>query len=107
MKEELSRYERCVGILGLMPDELLESVAEMVQASCPELDLMDIDNVSMKTIFEQQDYKFIDQLIAELHQVCDMFGLVAEEKMMTKMVNGVEIQFYADDYLEGPKVEWE
>lgn len=106
-KKQMNNYQRCMGIVGLMPDELLESVAEMVQESCPELNLMSLETADMKVIFEQQDVKFINQLMEELHMVCEMFGLIAEDKVMTKNVGGVEVQFYAEDYTSGPKVEWE
>lgn len=105
-ERSLTKYERCVGIIGLMPDELLETIALMVQESCPELDMMDIESEAMKKIFEDQPDNFTDQLMKELHDVCDMFGLIAEDKIMSKMVDGVEVQFVANDWAEGPVRDW-
>merc|ERR1712173_228443 len=67
-----TRYEHIAAIMGLMPDELAQSISAMVQESCPELDLIQIETESMKAIVEEQDPKFLDQLIRELHDVCDM-----------------------------------
>ena len=101
-----SRYEHIAGIMGLMPDELAQSISAMVQESCPELDLIQIETESMKAIVEEQDPKFLDQLIRELHDVCDMFGLIDSSKMVTKNINGVEVQIYDADWEKGQKVEW-
>merc|ERR1712117_332753 len=100
-----SRYEHIAGIMGLMPDELAQSISAMVQESCPELDLIQIETESMKKIVEQ-DPKFLDQLIRELHDVCDMFGLIDSSKMVTKNINGVEVQIYDADWEKGQKVQW-
>merc|ERR1712154_19425 len=89
-----TRYEHIAAIMGLMPDELAQSISAMVQESCPELDLIQIETESMKAIVEEQDPKFLDQLIRELHDVCDMFGLIDSSKMVTKNINGVEVQIY-------------
>lgn len=102
----MTRYEHLAALMGLMPDDLEETISEMVKESCPELDLIDIDTPEMKAIVEEQPDNFIDQLLKELHDVCDMFGLIDESKVYTKMVNGVEIQFYAADWHSGEKVEW-
>lgn len=102
----MTRYEHLVALMGLMPDDLEETISEMVKESCPELDLIDIMTPEMKTIVEAQPENFIDQLLKELHDVCDMFGLIDESKVFTKNVNGVEIQFYASDWHSGEKVEW-
>jgi len=101
-----TRYEHIAGIMGLMPDELAQSISAMVQESCPELDLIQIETESMKAIVEEQDPKFLDQLIRELHDVCDMFGLIDSSKMVTKNINGVEVQIYDADWEKGQKVEW-
>merc|ERR1712156_1221113 len=101
-----SRYEHIAGIMGLMPDELAQSISAMVQESCPELDLIQIETESMKAIVEEQDPKFLDQLIRELHDVCDMFGLIDSSKMVTKNIIGVEVQIYDADWEKGQKVEW-
>jgi len=101
-----SRYEHIAGIMGLMPDELAQSISAMVQESCPELDLIQIETESMKKIVEEQDPKFLDQLIRELHDVCDMFGLIDSSKMVTKNINGVEVQIYDADWEKGQKVQW-
>merc|ERR1712156_1040614 len=101
-----TRYEHIAGIMGLMPDELAQSISAMVQESCPELDLIQIETESMKAIVEEQDPKFLDQLIRELHDVCDMFGLIDSSKMVTKIINGVEVQIYDADWEKGQKVEW-
>merc|ERR1712071_383950 len=66
VKQGLTRYEHLSAIMSLMPDELEQSIAQMVKESCPE----------MKAIIEEQPANFIDQLIRELHDVCDMFGLI-------------------------------
>jgi hypothetical protein len=60
----------------------------------------------MKHICEQQPDNFLDQLLEELHNVCDMFGLIDESKIITKNIGGVEVQIYAADFLKGKKVEW-
>merc|ERR1712079_876889 len=101
-----TRYEHIAGIMGLMPDELAQSISAMVQESCPELDLIQIETESMKAIVEEQDPKFLDQLIRELHDVCDMFGLIDSSKMVTKNINGVEVQIYDADWEKGQKVQW-
>merc|ERR1712193_155962 len=90
----LSRYEHLAGIVALLPDELLQTVSEMVKASCPEMDLTKIDDLGMKHIIESQPDNFLDQLLQELHDVCDMFGLIDESKIIRKVVNGVEIEIY-------------
>merc|ERR1711993_86257 len=97
-KKGLTRYEHLSSLMGLMPDELEQSIAEMVKESCPELDLIQVDTPEMKAIIEEQPENFIDQLIRELHDVCDMFGLIDESKVVTKVINGVEVQIYADDW---------
>jgi hypothetical protein len=102
----MTRYEHLAALMGLMPDDLEETISEMVKESCPELDLIDILTPEMKAIVEAQPENFIDQLIKELHDVCDMFGLIDESKVFTKNVNGVEIQFYAADWHSGEKVQW-
>jgi len=101
-----SQYEHIAGIMSLMPDELAQSISAMVAESCPELNLIEVDTESMKAIIEEQDPKFLDQLIRELHDVCDMFGLIDAEKMVTKVINGVEVQIYDADWETGKKVEW-
>jgi len=101
-----TRYEHIAAIMGLMPDELAQSISAMVQESCPELDLIQIETESMKAIVEEQDPKFLDQLIRELHDVCDMFGLIDSSKMVTKNINGVEVQIYDADWEKGQKVQW-
>ena len=102
----LSRYEHLAGIVALLPDELLQTVAEMVKQSCPEMDLMNIDDKDMKHIIESQPDNFLDQLLQELHDVCDMFGLIDETKIIRKVVDGVEIEIYAADWMQGKKVTW-
>jgi len=102
----LSRYEHLAGIVALLPDELLETVSEMVKQSCPEMDLTQIDELDMKHIIEAQPDNFLDQLLQELHDVCDMFGLIDETKIIKKVVNGVEIEIYAADWMEGEKKVW-
>jgi len=102
----LSRYEHLAGIVGLLPDDLKTTVADMVKQSCPDLDLNKIDDPNMKVICEKQPDNFLDQLLEELHNVCEMFGLIDETKIITKNIGGVEVQFYAADFLEGKKVEW-
>jgi len=92
--------------MGLMPDELEQSIAQMVKESCPELDLIQVDTPEMKQIIEEQPENFIDQLIRELHDVCDMFGLIDDSKVITKVINGVEVQIYADDWFQGEKKQW-
>merc|ERR1712110_950876 len=82
-KPSMSRYEHIIAIMSLMPDDLKETIADMVQASCPELDL-----------------------IQELHDVCDMFGLIDPTKITTVNINGVDVDFYAHDWYNGDKVEW-
>merc|ERR1712048_1390581 len=106
VKSGKTRYEHIAAIMGLMPDELAQSISDMVQESCPELDLIQIETESMKAIVEEQDPKFLDQLIRELHDVCDMFGLIDSSKMVTKNINGVEVQIYEADWEKGQKVEW-
>merc|ERR1712179_9506 len=101
-----TRYEHIAAVMGLMPDELAQSISAMVQESCPELDLIQIETESMKAIVEEQDPKFLDQLIRELHDVCDMFGLIDSSKMVTKNIGGVEVQIYDADFETGQKVEW-
>merc|ERR1712223_781243 len=72
VKQGLTRYEHLSAIMSLMPDELEQSIAQMVKESCPELDLIQVDTPEMKQIIEEQPENFIDQLIRELHDVCDM-----------------------------------
>lgn len=105
-KKGLTRYEHLSAIMGLMPDELEQSIAQMVKESCPELDLIQVDTPEMKQIIEEQPENFIDQLIRELHDVCDMFGLIDDSKVITKTINGVEVQIYADDWFQGEKKQW-
>jgi len=105
-KKGLTRYEHLSAIMGLMPDELEQSIAQMVKESCPELDLIQVDTPEMKQIIEEQPENFIDQLIRELHDVCDMFGLIDDSKVITKVINGVEVQIYADDWFQGEKKQW-
>merc|ERR1712154_253389 len=100
-----TRYEHIAAIMGLMPDELAQSISAMVQESCPELDLIAIDTPAMKAIVEEQDPKFLDQLIRELHDVCDMFGLIDANKVRTFEKDGVEVQIYDADWTEGEKVQ--
>lgn len=103
----ITRYEHLVGIVGLMPDELLDTIAQMVRESCPELDLIRILDADMKEIMEAQPVNFIDQLLKELHDVCDMFGLVDESKIIKVMgPDGVEIEIYAADWMDGEKKTW-
>jgi hypothetical protein len=106
VKKGLTRYEHLSALMGLMPDELEQSIAEMVKESCPELDLIQVDTAEMKAIIEEQPENFIDQLIRELHDVCDMFGLIDESKVVTKVINGVEVQIYAADWAQGEKKQW-
>jgi len=105
-KKGLTRYEHLSAIMGLMPDELEQSIAQMVKESCPELDLIQVDTPEMKAIIEEQPENFIDQLIRELHDVCDMFGLIDDSKVFTKTIDGVEVQIYADDWYQGEKKQW-
>jgi len=102
----LSRYQHMVALLGLMPDELKETLALMVKEQCPELNLLQIETEEMKTILNEQPANFVDQLIQELHDVCDMFGLIDPNKVTTQVINGVEVDFYAADWHSGDKVEW-
>merc|ERR1712223_846346 len=106
VKQGLTRYEHLSAIMSLMPDELEQSIAQMVKESCPELDLIQVDTPEMKQIIEEQPENFIDQLIRELHDVCDMFGLIDDSKVVTKVINGVEVQIYADDWFKGEKKQW-
>merc|ERR1712173_195894 len=55
---------------------------------------------------EDQDPKFLQQLIQELHDVCDMFGHIDSSKVTTKNINGVEVQIYEADWDQGEKVQW-
>jgi len=103
----LSRYEHLAGIVALLPDELKETVAQMVKQSCPDLDLNRIDDPDMKHICEEQPDNFLDQLLNELHDVCDMFGLIDETKIIRKVVNGVEVEIYAADWMQGDKKTWD
>jgi len=105
-KPSMTRYEHIVAIMSLMPDDLKETISEMVQASCPELDLMAAETVEMKEVIESQPTNFIDQLIKELHDVCDMFGLIDPTKVTTVNINGIDVDFYAADWHQGQKVEW-
>merc|ERR1712066_502928 len=105
-KQGLTRYEHISAIMNLMPDELEQSIAAMVQQSCPELDLTQIETAEMKKTLEEQPETFLDQLIKELHDVCDMFGLIDESKVITKVINGVEVQIYEADWAQGEKVQW-
>jgi len=102
----LSRYEHLAGIVALLPDELKATVADMVKQSCPDLDLNRIDDADMKHICEQQPDNFLDQLLNELHDVCDMFGLIDENKIIRRVVNGVEVEIYASDWMQGEKTQW-
>jgi len=106
VKTGKTQYEHIAGIMGLMPDELAQSISAMVQESCPELDLIAIDTPEMKRTVEEQDPKFLQQLIQELHDVCDMFGLIDSSKVTTKNINGVEVQIYEADWEQGEKVQW-
>ena len=106
IKQGLTRYEHLSAIMSLMPDELEQSIAQMVKESCPELDLIQVDTPEMKEIIEEQPENFIDQLIRELHDVCDMFGLIDDSKVITKVINGVEVQIYAEDWFKGEKKQW-
>merc|ERR1711879_625952 len=81
-------------------------VYDKTKESCPELDLIQVDTPEMKQIIEEQPENFIDQLIRELHDVCDMFGLIDDSKVITKTINGVEVQIYADDWFQGEKKQW-
>jgi len=105
-KPSMSRYEHIIAIMSLMPDDLKETIADMVQASCPELDLIQAETAEMKAVIEEQPVNFIDQLIKELHDVCDMFGLIDPTKITTVNINGVDVDFYAHDWYNGDKVEW-
>jgi len=100
----MTRYQHIVAIMSLMPDDLKDTIADMVQASCPELDLVRVDE--MKQVIEEQPVNFIDQLIKELHDVCDMFGLIDPTKITTVNIEGVDVDFYAADWHQGQKVEW-
>ena len=51
-KQGLTRYEHISAIMNLMPDELEQSIAAMVQQSCPELDLTQIETAEMKKTLE-------------------------------------------------------
>merc|ERR1711981_760445 len=108
-KKGLSRYEHLSSLMGLMPDELAQPIAQMVKESCPELDLLRIDTEVMKAIVEEQPDNFIDQLIKELHDVCDMFGLIDKSKVTKKIVgegeNAVEVEIYEADWAQGEKVQ--
>merc|ERR1711881_701613 len=110
VKKGLTRYEHLSALMGLMPDELAQSIAQMVKESCPELDLLRIDTEVMKAIVEEQPDNFIDQLIKELHDVCDMFGLIDKSKVTKKIVgegeNAVEVEIYEADWAQGEKVQW-
>merc|ERR1711981_262568 len=105
-KKGLSRYEHLSALMGLMPDELAQSISQMVKESCPELDLLRIDTEEMKQIVEEQPINFLDQLIKELHDVCDMFGLIDANKVTKKMIGGVEVEIYEADWAQGEKVQW-
>lgn len=109
-KKGLTRYEHLSALMGLMPDELAQSIAQMVKESCPELDLLRIDTEVMKAIVEEQPDNFIDQLIKELHDVCDMFGLIDKSKVTKKIIgegeNAVEVEIYEADWAQGEKVQW-
>jgi len=105
-KQGLTRYEHVKAIMNLMPDELEQSIAEMVKQSCPELDLTRIEEADMKKTLEEQPETFIDQLIKELHDVCDMFGLIDETKVIKQVINGVEVEIYAADWMNGEKKQW-
>merc|ERR1712168_933820 len=105
-KQGLTRYEHVAAIMNLMPDELEQSIAEMVKQSCPELDLTQIETPEMKKTLEEQPETFIDQLIKELHDVCDMFGLIDETKVIKQVINGVEVEIYAADWMNGEKKQW-
>jgi len=105
-KQGLTRYEHVAAIMNLMPDELEQSIAEMVKQSCPELDLTRIEEAEMKKTLEDQPEAFIDQLIKELHDVCDMFGLIDETKVIKQNINGVEVEIYAADWMNGEKKQW-
>merc|ERR1712179_50116 len=105
-KQGLTRYEHISAIMNLMPDELEQSIAAMVQQSCPELDLTQIETAEMKKTLEEQPETFLDQLIKELHDVCDMFGLIDETKVIKQVINGVEVEIYAADWMNGEKKEW-
>jgi hypothetical protein len=105
-KKGLTRYEHVAAIMNLMPDELEQSISEMVKQSCPELDLTRIEEEEMKQTLEEQPEAFIDQLIKELHDVCDMFGLIDETKVIKQVINGVEVEIYAADWFNGEKKEW-
>lgn len=105
-KQGLTRYEHIAAIMNLMPDELEQSIAEMVKQSCPELDLTRVEEPEMKKVIEEQPEAFIDQLIKELHDVCDMFGLIDETKVIKQVINGVEVEIYAADWMNGKKETW-
>jgi len=105
--QSLSKYQHMVALMNLMPDELKETLAKMVQDSCPELDLLTIETAEMEKVVSEQPDNFIDQLIQELHDVCDMFGLIDADKVTTyTAADGTEIEFYAADWHQGKKVEW-
>jgi hypothetical protein len=106
VNQGLTRYEHLSAIMSLMPDELEQSIAQMVKESCPEMDLIQVDTPEMKAIIEEQPANFIDQLIRELHDVCDMFGLIDDSKVITKVINGVEVQIYAEDWFKGEKKQF-
>jgi len=104
----LTPYQHLAGLVGLLPDELLADVALMVKDSCPDLNLMSIETAEMKTVVEAQPTAFVFQLIDELHEICDIFGLIDESKIMTKQIEGtdIELQVYAEDWMSGEKVKW-
>lgn len=104
--KSITRYEHLAGIVNLLPDELLETVAEMVKQSCPDMDLTKIETQEMKECVERQPDNFLDQLLNELHDVCEMFGLIDETKIVKRVVNGVEVEIYAADWMDSKKVEW-
>merc|ERR1712168_1343283 len=101
--------QHLAGLVGLLPDELLADVALMVKDSCPDLNLMSIETAEMKTVVEAQPTAFVFQLIDELHEICDIFGLIDESKIMTKQIEGtdIELQVYAEDWMSGEKVKWQ
>ena len=110
-KKGMTRYQHLSAILALFPDELLETCADMVMQSCPELDLTEIDTPEMKAVVEEQPVQFLDQLIEELHDVCEMFGLIDEDMIdtiMTKNIDGeeVEVDIYSHDWTESEKKVW-
>lgn len=100
VSKQLSTYQKLAGIVALLPDELLQTVADMVKQTCPELNLLKIETNEMKKVVEAQPEKFLKQLLGELHDVCEMFGLIDESVMTTMQVDGVDIVIYEDNYLE-------